>query len=202
VNARVSGESQSFLAGNFSDRTFGSEAAVPTWFNLGKTFQIKFVESTRGIILRELGESINLNAVRSNQLGATGSTSGLIENKFAAPAIQLGESAVQFNPTAIFHNPTANSSGLSAGSNGTSGDRLDLTADSFAPSASFHDPSSGFSGLSCCSIIYTSGSFGASAERLGVSVGSFGLSETSYLLHFRLFLNIPPLSTVLILEPR
>ena len=61
VNARASGEFQTFLAGNFSDCAFGSEVAVPTWFNLGKTFQIKFVESTRGIILRELGGSINLN---------------------------------------------------------------------------------------------------------------------------------------------
>jgi hypothetical protein len=176
---------------------------------LGKTFQIKIVESIRGIILRELGESINPNAVRSNQLGATGSTSGLGENKFAAPAIQLGESAAQFNPTAIFHDPTANSSGLSAGSNGTSGDRLGLTADSFVPSANFHDQTSGFSGLSpesfglsCCSIIYTSGSFGLSAASFGVAAGAFGASETSYFQGFRLFLNILPFSTALILEPR
>jgi hypothetical protein len=162
---------------------------------LGKTFQIKFVESTRGIILRELGGSINLNAVRSNQLGATGSTSGLIENKFAAPAIQRGESAVQFNPTASVHDPTAKSSGLSAGSNGTSGDRLGLTADSFAPSASFHDPSAEAFGLSCCSIIATSESFGLSAGAFGLSAESSSVAETSYFQGFRLFLNILPFST-------
>jgi len=154
---------------------------------LGKTFQIKFVESTRGIILRELGESINLNAVRSNQLGATGATSGLVENKFAAPAIQLGESADQFNPTASVHDPPANSSGLSAGSNGTSGDRLGLTAGSFAPSASFHDSSAKPFGLPCCSIIYTSGFSGLSAGAFGLSAKSFEASETSYFQGFTLF---------------
>jgi len=140
---------------------------------LGKTFQIKFVESTRGIILRELGGSINLNAVRSNRLGATGSTSGLVENKFAAPAIQLGESAVLFNPT-------AKSSGLSDNSSGQSSGLSGLSVWSFGVSAKL-------SCLSCCSYIYTSNPFGLSIGAFGVAAESFGTAKTSYLLGFRLF---------------